>query len=77
MGAALAGCAFTREKNETLKKRAYSSFGKLILAKEKTFPTFSFGNATRDAPLKVNKITPGPIYDVHDRIKYSKVSIIK
>jgi len=60
-----------------LKKRAYSSFGKLILAKEKTMPTFSFGNATRDAPIKVNKMTPGPIYDVHDRTKYKKGSTWK
>lgn len=62
------------EENESLKKRAYSSFGKLILAKEKTMPTFSFGNSTREAPIKISKLTPGPIYNVHDRVKYNKVT---
>lgn len=64
------------EENESSKKRAYSSFGKLILAKESSFPSYSFGNAQRDPPIKGTKGVPGPIYNVHDKTKYKKVKNI-
>lgn len=65
------------QENKALKQRSYTSFGKLILAKEKNAPLFSFGNAQRDQPIKAQRGTPGPIYDVHDRTKYKKSSAWK
>ena len=59
-----------------LQKRAYTSFGKLILAKESTAPQFSFTGADRNSGdmATVSKQTPGPKYiSQTDKIKFSKV----
>lgn len=66
-----------KEETELTKKKSYTSFGKLILADEKTSPVFSFGGANRfivstNAPQKQ---TPGPIYKLSDKYKFAVVSI--
>lgn len=60
------------EETELVKKKSQTSFGKLILAKEKTSPIFSFGGANRfnSSSNIVKKQTPGPIYKVTDKYKF-------
>ena len=68
------------EEKESLQKRAYTSFGKLILAKESTAPKYSFTGADRNSGdmALVSKQTPGPKYiSQTEKIKYSKVIHIK
>jgi hypothetical protein len=66
------------EEKETLQKKSQTSFGKLILADEKTAPQISFGLAHRFANtgdmITIPKNTPGPIYQVTDRYKYKEPS---
>lgn len=63
------------EENELIKKRSYTSFGKLVLADEKNSPVFSFGGANRFSAGShlAKKGTPGPNYNVSDRYKFSVV----
>ena len=63
-----------------MQKRAYTSFGKLILAKESTAPHYSFTGADRNSGVtgSVSKQTPGPKYIAQtEKIKFSKVINIK
>lgn len=77
------------EEKELIQRKSYTSFGRLILADEKTNPIFSniisyiniwkikgFGTDKKfvDAGGRViQSKTPGPIYDVTDKFKYNKV----
>jgi hypothetical protein len=61
------------EEKETLQKKSYTSFGKLILADESTAPVYSFGAGNR-IDLTGKKFTPGPIYDITDKYKYNEAS---
>lgn len=58
-----------------MKKKSYTSFGKLILAKEKSKPIYSFSKAERFASAggvnsAIPKYTPGPKYDVPEVTRY-------
>jgi hypothetical protein len=66
------------EEKEEIKKRSFTSFGKLILSDEKSFPVISIPIAERfnKAGSSVNTITPGPIYKFENNYKYRSVSNI-
>ena len=60
------------EEKEEIKRRSFTSFGKLLLSDEKSSPVISFPNAKKfnkaGAPTSLN--TPGPIYTYDDQFKY-------
>ncbi|MCQ2818148.1 MAG: hypothetical protein MJ252_12855 [archaeon] len=64
------------QEEEALKRRSHTSFGKLILAKEKTAPIYSIGQAVRFSDndncqfSTLPRYTPGPRYEVIDVDKY-------
>jgi hypothetical protein len=71
------------EEKEILEKKNHTSFGKLILAKERSSPVYSkllnnfkigFGQAERSLDFILQKSTPGPEYNMTDRFKYKKVN---
>jgi hypothetical protein len=61
------------EEKETLQQKSQTSFGRLILAEEKSSPVFSFGGANRFAEFGIKKYVPGPEYNVSDKFKYKNV----
>jgi len=60
------------EEKEDIKKRSFTSFGKLILSDENSAPLISFPVAKKfnkaGVPSTLN--TPGPIYQYSDKFKY-------
>ena len=66
------------EQNKNLQKKNYTSFGKLILSKEKSAPLVSFTAASKQnkggAPTYLKN--PGPIYKFENKYKYKSVSKI-
>jgi hypothetical protein len=64
------------DEKEEIKKRNYTSFGKLILSNEKTCPIVSFTGAERFNKLGMlpKTETPGPIYSHSNNIKFHKPS---
>lgn len=66
------------EEKEELKKRSFTSFGKLILSDEKSFPMIHFPVANRftRAGSPTSTDTPGPIYQFENNYKYKSVSFI-
>ena len=72
----IASKKFVEEKEE-IKRRSFTSFGKLILSDEKSSPIINFPNAKKfnklGAPPQVTN-TPGPIYNLNDKFKYNIVS---
>lgn len=66
------------EEKEEIKKRSFTSFGKLILSDEYSSPVVSFPVAKKfnkaGAPTSLN--TPGPIYDADDKYKYKNVRVL-
>ena len=65
------------EEKEEIKRRSFTSFGKLILSKEKTSPIINFGVAKKfNKSGAVHDLkTPGPIYNVlNNKFKYKVVS---
>ena len=65
---------YSQEK-EHLKRRSFTSFGKLILSDEASAPVINFPLAKKfnkaGAPTSLN--TPGPIYTYDNQFKYSNV----
>jgi len=62
------------EEAEKLNIKSNTSFGKLILADEKTAPGFSFGSEKKfhtSGTIQYKK-TPGPIYKVTDKFKFNE-----
>lgn len=57
-----------------MKKQAYTSFGKMILAEEVTNPKYSIGKETKFLAagqlITVPRDTPGPIYSPADEQYY-------
>lgn len=66
------------EEKEEIKRRSFTSFGKLILSDEKSFPVVSFPSAQKFNKLgqPTSTKTPGPIYNFQDKYKYLNVSIL-
>jgi hypothetical protein len=66
------------EEKEEIKRRSFTSFGKLILSDEKSSPVVSFPGSKKfnklGAPTSTK--TPGPIYNYQDKYKYLNVSQI-
>ena len=63
------------EEKEEIKRRSFTSFGKLILSDEKSSPVVSFPGSKKFNKLgQPVKFTPGPIYNVDDKMKYKSVS---
>lgn len=64
------------KKDEELRRsKSHTSFGKLILAKEPSFPTYSIGKAHRFGGNSGIESLPGPLYAPTDETiyKYKKV----
>jgi hypothetical protein len=72
------------KEKEAMKERAYTSFGRLVMASERTAPmiskevlTIGFPNADRfcvnGEMVTIPKDNPGPKYVVHDNLKYKNV----
>ena len=64
---------FSEEKEE-IKKKNNTSFGRLILSDEKTSPIVNFPVAERfnKSALPSTTITPGPIYQHENKLKFKK-----
>ena len=62
------------EERDAIQKKSYTSFGKLILAEEKSNPIYSIGTADRFAVtgdiIEIPKDTPGPQYEIPEVTKY-------
>lgn len=61
------------EEKEEIKKRSFTSFGKLILSDEKTSPIVNFPVAEKLSKVGYpTSITPGPIYEFQNSYKFKK-----
>ncbi len=60
------------KQSDFLKRQMTTSFGRLVLARDKSSPIYSFGKEV--SKKKPSNINPGPIYKVRDN-RFDKVII--